>query len=299
MHQPYELSVILAEARDNPDAAPALAAIERSCAGHRVEVLLVRPAGRVPPPDTYSLPVRELLTGASTLVPDRWGHGVRLSSAPVFACLTTELLVHPQWASALLEALSDGSVGASGSIALAPASTAVAGALYLVRFSAFLPKSRGTFDVAHNIPGDSAMYRRDAVASLPELLEQGFWEADFHRQFHARGDRLRYTERELCSFQSAITLAAAVEVRARHGHGFGMTRVRQLGQPAMRVIAAAPLVPLVLLSRIAQRARSSSGAAVLLLRTVLPLFAILAAWAWGECAGAWHARSASSRGVTR
>ena len=286
----FDLSVILAEAKENPDVGPALAAIERACAGIRAEILVVRPAGRPALPPGGTVVLRDVIADEDSLVPDRWGLGVAAAQAPVFGCLTTELTVHPEWARTLLDALRTGAGGAAGTIALQPGTGMVAAAVYFVRFNAFLPRPEAGLHVADNIPGDTAAYRRDAVMAYSELLSEGFWEAEFHRRFKADGVALMMTGRPLASFHSAVTLRSILRLRARHGHGFGVTRVARDGDSAARILLAAPAVPIVLLVRIVRRAARSPGALLLAIR-VLPVLALICgAWAWGEAAGASSAR---------
>lgn len=291
MQPPFDLTVIVAEARDNPDLEPVLAAIERTCAGLAAEVLVVRPPGRLPLRSSSSVALRELPASESTLVPDRWGIGVRAGSAPVFGCLTTELSVHPAWAHTLLEALNSGAVGAASAIGLTRPAGMVATAVYLVRFNAFLPDRTTGSHIADSIPGDAAVYRRNAVTEFADLLAEGFWEAEFHRRFKAQGSQLSITNEALSNFHSSLTLRSAVTVRARHGRGYGITRVRDHGENRARLLLSAPLVPAILLARILRRAARSPGALRLAIRAFPALVMICAAWAWGEASGAWSTRS--------
>ena len=291
MPRSFDLSVVLAEAIENPEVGPALEAIERSCTGIATEVLVVRPKGRPVLPHSAALTLREVTADERTLVPERWGLGVHAAQAPVFACLTTELVVHPDWARALLHALASGASGAGGAIALGPRAGITATAVYLARFSAFLSRPSGEPSIADNIPGDAAAYRRDAVLAFPDLLADGFWEAEFHARFRARGSRLVFIDQPLSSFRSSVRLRSALVLRARHGYGFGVTRVLRHYDSPVRMLIVAPAVPVMLISRIVGRAVRAPGKMWLVVK-VLPALALLcAAWAYGEGVGAWASRS--------
>ena len=290
MASPFDISVVLAEAIENPELGPALQAIERSCAGILAEVLVVRPKGRPVMPRSATMTVREVIADESTLVPERWGLGVRAEQAPIFACLTTELTVGPDWARMLLEALDSGAAGAGGAIALVPRAGITATAVYLARFSAFLSRPNGEPSLADNIPGDAAAYSRNAVLAFPDLLAEGFWEAEFHARFRARGSRLAFIEQPLSSFDSSVRLRSALVLRARHGYGFGVARVLRHHESPIRLLLGAPAVPVILISRIVERAARSPGKLWLVIK-VLPALALLcAAWACGEGVGAWTSR---------
>ena len=286
----FAIAVILAEAEAHPALEPALSAIERSCAGLAALVLVVRPAGGPPLRTSVDVTLREILAGPEQLVPERWGLGVRHADAPVFACLSTEFEVHPGWARALLDALSDGSVGAAGAVELAPHAGMTATAVYLVRFSVFFAAhNQPPRDVAH-LPGDGAAYRRAPVIALPDLLAAGFWEIEFHRRFLAAGLRLRSISQPLVTFHPTDHLRSAAVLRSRHGFEYGVTRVRQHRHSPWALIAAAPLVPMVLVARIIRKALTADGGWRLLIRSFPALVVISCAWAWGEASGAWSSR---------
>lgn len=290
MNRPFELTVILAEAAGNPGIGLALTALETACSGIATEVLVVRPLGRPPFPLQPNLILRELICAEETLVPERWGIGVRAAQAPIFGCLTSELLVHADWAPTLIVALTPESAGAAGAIELAPQAGMTAAAIYMIRFGAFLPvRNNGAWRTA-NIPGDAAMYRRDAALAFPDLLAEGFWEAEFHRRWRAANIPLRYLGKSLVSFRTSLSLGSAIRIRYQHAFGYGVSRVRRYGESVARILLVAPLVPLVLLIRMLSRASVAPGATRHFLRA-LPATALLAvAWGWGEAVGAWSAR---------
>ncbi|HEY8062888.1 MAG TPA: hypothetical protein VID74_08825 [Gemmatimonadales bacterium] len=286
----FELAVILAEADGQPDCQAAVASIERACAGLSAELLVVRPQGGPQLPSSSSLAVRELATDNTTLVPERWGIGVRAATAPVFACLTTEFTVHDSWARSLLTALATDAVGAAGAIELAPGAGTTAAAIYLVRFSAYLPRSGTEPHPVRSIPGDTAAYRRDAVVACADLLAEGFWEIEFHRRFAAAGRQLLAIPAALSTFRPNRSFNATVLLRYRHGYEYGVTRVVRHRHRAWRLIVTAPVVPLVLVARILRRVVAARGYAARAIRAFPALAAISLAWAVGEAAGAWSAR---------
>lgn len=286
---PFEISVIVAEAQGQPDIHATLASVERATTGLRTELLVVRPPGRAPLPSSSILSIRECATEEESLVPQRWGVGVRAATAPVFACLTTEFTVHPDWARALLGAIATGAVGAAGAIEVAANAGITATAVYLVRFSPYLPRTGSAPRSVPDIPGDTAAYRRDAVVAFPDLLADGFWEVDFHRRFAAAGQKLLCLPDPLSTFRPGRGLGASLVLRYRHGREFGITRVEKYRHSAGRLILGTPLVPMVLVARMVRRA-AAAGRIGLAVRAFPVLAMISAAWAGGEAAGAWSVR---------
>lgn len=286
-----DFSVIVAEAPGWTDMAPTLASVERACAGLAAEVLVVRPAGGAALPHSDTLSLRELAVGRDTLVPERWGTGVAAAQAPCFGCLTTEFVVHPDWARALLEAVADGAAGAAGAIDLAPGSGIAATGVYLVRFSAYQPGRRSRDERETNIPGDTAVYRRTDVLAHPDLLAQGFFEAEFHTRFNAAGQPLMNLRRTLATFASQRSLRASLLLRFRHAVEFGATRVLRHHHNRWLLIASSPLVPVVLVARIARRATGDRQSVTRFVRGAPVVVLMSIAWAAGEAAGAFRSRA--------
>lgn len=285
----FDLSIILAEATDHPELDATLASIEAACAGIAAEVLVVRPGGRAPLRASQAVTLREITVDDATLVPVRWGHGVRAAQAPVFGCLTTEFTVNGEWARALLAAVAGGATGAAGAIELAPHAGMTSTATYLVRFSAYMPRPGREARTTSQMPGDTAGYQRDAVIASADLLADGFWEVEFHRRFLADGRRLVAIAIPLAKFNSSRSLSASLLLRFRHGREFGITRVVRHRHNRAVLVLGAPLVSVVLATRIVRRALRSPGAWRLLLRAFPAVALMSAAWAAGEARGAWSA----------
>jgi hypothetical protein len=158
-------------------------------------------------------------------------------------------------------------------------------AVFYQRYSAFLPAQLPDGPVAGEIAGDNAAYTRQALTRHWLSFTQGLWEVDFHRLLRADGGRLGATRQATASFGLAAPFGCSVRHRYAHGRHFGASRVTH-GSSRLRVIAAAPLVPLILAWRAARRALPAPEHRRRFL-LALPLFLVLAsAWAAGEARGA-------------
>ena len=278
-----ELAVVVAEAPGSPSIEGALRAIRIACEGLAVEIVVVGSTGGSEHPA-----LTHVACAPGTLVPIQWGLGFAASRAPLVAFLTTELIVDPAWARALIPLLIDTVAGVAGAIDVQPPIGATASAIHFARFSAFLPSPGQSPRPVADIPGDGAIYRRAAITTHPDLLRLGFWEVEFHRRFRGDGLSLVQSREPLVHLTPTASLGRTAGFRFRHGYGHGATRVLEHHENRVRIAALAPLVPLVLISRIARRAGWTRLGP--LARALVPLSLLTAAWACGEALGAVTAR---------
>lgn len=284
------LSVVVAcvEARRSIDRC--LASLEAACADVPAEILVVHPGDEVLADHVRgSRPaVRLVAAHPGALVPELWAEGFRVSKGTVVAFFTGHTFAGPAWARALLQGIDAGFTGVGGALALAAGTGVVDWAVYLLRYSAFLPPA--PTGVVPEIPGDNAAYERTALERHRGSFAAGFWEVEFHRRIRAEGARLTFAADATVEFGPSFAFGTIFRHRFHHGRRFGEYRVTAESVPPVRVMAAAPLVPVALAARVLRRVRSRPG---LFTRAVvaLPLLLVLgAAWAAGEGWGAWRAR---------
>lgn len=285
----FDLTAVVAEAHGWPGLGPTLSSIAESCHGLRVEVIVVAPREAAWSSEVEGMSCKWIRTASASLVPVRWGEGIAVASAPVVACLTTELAVLRSWAPTLLEGLRAGAVGAAGAIALAPGASAATTGMYLLRFGRFLPRSASRDEHARHLPGDGAVYLRDRVLEHADLLASGFWEVDFHQRWIAAGHRLSQESIALTCLHGSTTVRDGLALRYRHGLQYGKSMVQAHGSSRLRHVALAPLLPFVLTVRAMRRAAGSVTSPAVLARGVIPLLLFSAAWSAGEMLGAWRA----------
>jgi hypothetical protein len=285
---PPDLSVVLAAGGPLPRLKASVAALDRSCRGVAAELIVVSDADpSLPAPAAGGFsPVRMEHCPPRTLTPVLWGAGLRLSHGRVIAFTTDQLLVGPSWARSLLDTIGSGALGAGGPIELAPDADGATCAAYLARFSAFIPSVWPTAGGSRDIPGDNAAYRGDALRQHADLVEAGFWEVEFHRRFERDGGVLRMEPAAVATLAVPIPLGDMVRQRYHHAREFGAERVRRHGASRLKLLAAAPLVPLVMLARIGRRTRGSAAARRIFWKALPRLGLLAAAWAAGEAAGA-------------
>ncbi|MDX2208174.1 MAG: hypothetical protein SFU57_11060 [Gemmatimonadales bacterium] len=286
------LSVVLAAPPRADVINRALTALQEGLPGETIELLLT---GSPPPtvPDGNLLPscwhIRHLATDPKMLVPEQWGVGLRHASAPLIAFFSGDTVITPDWWPAVATAIAeDGVAGVATGIALLPTGRPDA-AVFLARYSTFLPQAGGQSHTCTNLPGEATVYRRAVLTQYPELIREGFWEIRFHQRMLAEGWRLRFLPQPLTLFHAAPGVVAFMQQRCGHAQQFGAERVRRFGQSRLGITVRAPLVPWVMLGRILRRAIPNRWGRRAL-RTGLPrLILYLMAWSWGEVLGAWRA----------
>jgi hypothetical protein len=229
--------------------------------------------------------VRLLRRPPGRLAPELWRDGLEATDAPVVAFSTTQIQPAEGWRSALLDRLEEtGAAVVGGAIDPPDQYDLKSRAVFLLRYIHYL---RPWIDPGRlEPPGDNAAYRRDRLGGLESLWEGGFWEVEIHRALRARGERLTMAEGAVTVLRGVGPLFPLIAQRYAHARSYGASRARGLGTRArLARIAAAPVVPAVLLWRIGS-ALTARGRSLLPWLPTLPyLLPLLAAWSLGEARG--------------
>jgi len=286
----FDLTVIVALAPGHPGLEPVLGSLATSCVGLATEVLVIGDVSKPVAAPALNLTIRTIPSEEGTLIPMRWGEGIAAAQGPVVACLSTEFSVAESWARTLLPRIAGGTVGAASAIDLAPGASATTAAMYLLRFAHFLPWPDTAPKETSNIPGDGAMYLRSCILEHSDLLAEGFWEIEFHKRWLRAGKRLSLDRSPQLTFVGPATLENAAMLRYRHGVTYGSTMVLRHSHSRMRHILSAPILPLVLIARIAAEVRATGQGLATFLRALPPLLVLTSAWSLGEAIGAARAR---------
>jgi hypothetical protein len=223
---------------------------------------------------------------AGTLTPVLWATGLRVARARAIAFTSEQVRVTPTWARTLLSSLASGAVGAGGPIELGPDSDGATAATYFVRFSAFSPQTWPAPTQVRDIPGDNAAYRREALLRHPDLLEDGFWEVEFHRRFEREGSYLQMEPAARARLVGPVPFGPMLRQRYRHAREFGSSRVKRHGERPLKLLLSAPLVPPLLLVRMARRVLPAARERRLFLGALPWIVLLSTAWAAGEAVGA-------------
>ncbi len=81
-------------------------------------------------------------------------------------------------------------MGAAGRIDLGNETSVTDWAVFYLRYSEFLHEPERIECGVPGIPADNAAYDGEAIRRFVMTSDDGFWEVEFHRQFHAAGGSL-------------------------------------------------------------------------------------------------------------
>jgi hypothetical protein len=262
-----------------------VAALGAACRGVDAEILIVEATDPATAERAREhVPIARVLPMPRTsLVPALWGRGLGEARGRVVAFTIPHCVVAEGWARALLGAIASGAAGAAGPLALRPGVAATGRATYYLRYAAWLGLPAGP---AREIPGDNAAYDHAALRAVREHAGDAFWEVEAHAKLRALGRTLLVHPEAIAWFGDDTPLAAMAARRFQHGRHSGAFRVREGVRTRWQVVLAAPLVPFVLLSRVARRVARAPGHVTSFVTSLGAFLVLAGAWAAGEAVGA-------------
>jgi hypothetical protein len=285
---PRELSVIVGSLNAAGTMRECLSALRAACEGIDAEILVAdassdgsaRVAG-----DT--LPAARILSlPPGTLVPALWGAGLREAKGRVVAFTIGQCIVEPSWARALLEGIRSGAAGVGGRLGVRGGTSVTGRATFYLRYSAWLSVSDGP---AQEIAGDNAAYDHDTLRSVRDAVGGPFWEVEAHARLRASGRTLIVHPGATAWFTDDTTLATTAARRFEHGRHSGSFRVRTGIRTRWQMLLGAPLVPFVLLVRVARRVARAPGHMAGFVTSLGAFLVLATAWAAGEAIGGFTA----------
>lgn len=191
----------------------------------------------------------------------------------------------PDWLRRLVAAHAPGRAVVGGAVETDHAGSTVTWAFYLVDYFRYMrPVATGP---APALTVCNVSYRREQLEAVRDLWRETFHETAVNAALAARFGVLWLEPEAEVRTRRRVTFADAVYERYAFGRMFACNRNRFGGSPARRAVYAglAPLLPPVIMWRMARRAFRSGAAAGMYLRSLGPLLAMVVAWTWGEWLG--------------
>jgi hypothetical protein len=285
-----ELTVIVGSLDAGTHLPECLASLESACAGLDAEILVVDGSGA-----TGLDLVRQRFASArfiamppGTLVPALWGRGLRDARGGIVAFTIAQCRVGAGWARSLIEGIRSGASGVGGPLDVLPGTSATGRATFYLRYSAWLGSPDG---LVREIAGDNAAYDHAALRAVRKDTAESFWEVEAHAGFRQLGRTLIMHSGATAWFTDDTGLATMAARRFAHGRHSGAFRVRSGIRTRWQMIVGAPLVPFVLLARVARRVVRARGHVVRFVTSLGAFCVLAAAWAAGEAFGAFMAET--------
>ncbi len=280
-----ELSIVVASVQSAGWVAGCIEAIGASCVGIDVQIVVVE-AGN----DVETRRVVATTPGATlislekdALTPRLWSEGIAVSTGNVIALTTAQFRVSREWATSAIRSLETGASAVGGPLTLSSAASSLDAAVFFLRYSAFID---GTSDGdVKDIAGDNAAYRRDCIPDQSWDRASGFWELDVNRAILNEGGSIVWNGNMSAQFQTSYPLQPLLQHRFEHGRLFGQSRVHR-GERAAAIALKAPLVPALLMGRIAKRVAARRDYRIRFAAALPLIFVLATAWAAGEAKGA-------------
>ncbi len=282
-----ELSVIVPSVNSYGDLAGVLDALMAS-ENATLEILVVERLGadhrdRI----AHQFPsVRVLPVPAGTPIPQMRAAAIQAARAPAVAVIEDHVLVGPDWARRMLDALGNGAHAVGGSVDNAATGTLTDWAAFLCEYSAILPPlPQGPSDW---LPGNNVIYRRDVLVAQAAVLDEGKWENRLHDAIRASGGTLVMHPEIVVGHKMHYTFWLYLSQRYLYSRSYAGARLQ--GATLSRRFAyglAAMALPPVAFYRVIRNVTRKRRHQRELARSIPMLVPFCLAWGLGEVAGAW------------
>jgi len=191
----------------------------------------------------------------------------------------------PGWLGQLLAAHREGRAAVGGAVETHHDGDPVTWAFYLVDYYRYMrPQPEGPVAA---LTVCNVSYRREQLEAVRALWQGTFHETAINASLAQRFGVLWFVPDAIVRTRRRVPFGAAVYERYAFGRMFACNRNAFGGSLPRRWVYAvlAPLLPPVILWRMARRAFRSAPAGAMFVRSALPLLAMVLAWTWGEWLG--------------
>ena len=228
---------------------------------------------------------RVLLAPPGSRIPLLWRDGIVAAQSDKVGLLSAHCIPSQRWLDAFDQTNVDAQQpGIGGFFSNADDSDSVGWAIYLQRYVNF--SHPVTAASVEHIAADNAIYCRSAILSCRDLVPLGFWEPEYHRRFRAAGNRLRLTGALEVMHYNRYSAPQFMQQRFEHGIEFGLARAERMATlRTSLLLAASPLIPLVLCAKVLNNTFRQRWLARVPWRAFAWLMLFSLAWGAGEARG--------------
>jgi glycosyltransferase involved in cell wall biosynthesis len=211
--------------------------------------------------------------------------GIAASSGEIIAITEDHCIPAPNWFASIARAHALHREYAIGGVVENGAKNRLVDwAVFFCEYSNFVPPMK--LGIARDLPGPNVSYKGTARTIMKPLIQTGYWETFVHQRLRSMGYELLVDPSLVVTHREHFTLRGFVRERYNYSRAFAAQRVRSEGGWRARCyVALAPVLPPVLLVRIARRVVSRKYHR-LRFCACLPYLALFTlAWAAGEMVG--------------
>lgn len=282
-----DLSVIIPAVNGIEILLECLDALRTNAArGTTLEILVIERCGddvrrvlaeRAPEAVVFPVPLQ-------TTIPEMRALGFRHARADAVAVIEDHVLVPPDWARRLLDALTAGADVVGGSVHNAATATTVDWAAFLCEYSHMLAPVAG--ERVEGLTGNNVVYRRTLVERYSALLDEGRWEDHFHSAM--RRDGVALTCRPDITVGHKMHYRMSDYVSQRYLYARAYAGMKRSGMPLVRralFTAGSFALPPLLFARVVNRVLASHRHRAELVQSLPLLLVFVCAWAAGEAVG--------------
>ncbi len=235
--------------------------------------------------------VRFLVAGGRRTFAELRSVGCRAASGPLVALTEDHCVPEPDWCEQVVQAHAGPHAAVGGAVEKLPSDTILNWAMYLCDYARYMnPLPEGP---AASLTDCNVSYKRSALDAIAAVWETEFHENVVHAELRARGESLWFSPRIMVKQQRSVRFSAALADRYSFGRLLGGTRAAALSWRRRLLLAAlTPLLPAMLVARIAGHVRRAGRQYGRFLMGLPTLLVLTSAWAFGECLGYLTGRAA-------
>jgi glycosyltransferase involved in cell wall biosynthesis len=252
---PQRVSVVIASIVGAPFIDECLMSLERQAKDCGAEIIVVA-CGTAAYADRLvsKFPwVRVIHRAERETVPDLRRRGVEEASGDIVAIIEEHCLAAPDWLPRAIEAHAGGGYGVvGGPVADHNYKRLRDWVVYFCEYNNYFPPWQE--EKAHDLGSANIAYSRAVLLKYKDLLGAGYWEAGLHPRLIADGVKFRPAPAMVVYHRGPFNYGYYLQQRYWFSRAFAGARSRHL--PVGRKIAyflTAPLLPFLLLARMAQR----------------------------------------------
>jgi glycosyltransferase involved in cell wall biosynthesis len=279
------VSVVVASNRSRALLDDCLAALLPQCERARAELIVARDdddegldAIAAAYPSVRLVPVKRNAT-----IPELRGAGMGQATGDIVMLTEDHCVPGPRWVDELCLGVDTVAEIAGGGMDNAQRKRAVDWAAYFSEYGLFATTRTDT-NGAMQLTGANVAYRRSIVSDVVAWASAGEWENVAHERLRARGSSLHFVDSAPVYQNKTYEFWEFCRDRYEHGRDYARTRlVEEAGSRRWLLTAVTPLLPLVILSRVARAAAPTRWGAFL--RAMPATLAFVTAWSVGEAVG--------------